>query len=81
MGLNFIFKVIEEASKGSKFYAKKQEDQARISQQAKEMKSVLDAFTLSELEAARVNADVLIANLRAGRILNKVKNATIVHIT
>jgi len=71
-----ISKVIEEASKGSKFYAKKQEDQARISQQAKEMKLALDAFTPSELEAARVSADVLIDNLRAGRILNKV----IVHV-
>ena len=70
--------MIEEASKGSKFYAKKQEDQARISQQAKEMKLALDAFTPSELEAARVSADVLIDNLRAGRILNKVKEATIV---
>ena len=70
--------MIEEASKGSKFYAKKQEDQARISQQAKEMKLALDAFTPFELEAARVSADVLIDNLRAGRILNKVKKATIV---
>ena len=66
--------MIEEASRGSKFYAKKQADQAKISQQAKEMAASLASFTSLELDSARADADLLIRRLRTGRILNKVSN-------
>ena len=42
---NVFLQVIEEASRGSKFYAKKQADQAKVSQQVKEMKASLASFT------------------------------------
>lgn len=64
--------MIEEASRGSKFYAKKQADQTKVSQQAKEMVASLASFTSVELDSARADADLLIGKLRAGRILNKV---------
>ena len=64
--------VIEEASRGSKFYAKKQADQMKVSQQAKEMVGSLASFTSAELDSARASADLLIEKLSAGRLLNKV---------
>ena len=69
---NVFSQVIEEASRGSKFYAKKQADQAKVSQQVKELKASLASFTSLELGSARADADLLIRKLRAGRILNKV---------
>ena len=71
--LQILFsQVIEEASRGSKFYAKKQADQAKVSQQVKELKASLASFTSLELSSARADADLLVGKLRAGRILNKV---------
>ena len=64
--------MIEEASRSSKFYAKKQADQTKVSQQAKEMVASLASFTSAELDSARADADLLIEKLRAVRILNKV---------
>ena len=64
--------VIEEASRGSKFFAKKQADQAKVTKQAKEMVASLASFTSPELDSARADADLLIGKLRAARILNKV---------
>ena len=69
---NVFLQVIEDASRGSKFYAKKQADQAKVSQQVKELKASLASFTSLELSSARADADLLIGKLRAGRILNKV---------
>merc|ERR1719334_2603832 len=71
-----ISQVIEEASKGSKFYAKKQADQARIQQQVEEMKLSLASLGDSEIAAARVAADLVVERMRRGRELGK----TIVHV-
>ena len=43
--LNVFLQVIEEASRGSKFYAKKQADQAKVCHQVKDMKGSLASFT------------------------------------
>ena len=64
--------MIEEASRGSKFYAKKVADQTKVSRQVKEMVAALASFNSLELDSARADADLLIGKLRAGRILNKV---------
>ena len=65
--------VIEEASRGSKFYAKKQADQAKVFHQAEQMVASLASFSAAELASARADADLLIEKLRGSRILNKVE--------
>jgi DNA polymerase kappa len=71
-----INRVVEEASRGSKFYAKKQADQARIGQQVEGMLAELGGLGEAELEAARLAADRRVAELRRGRRLDR----TIVHV-
>ena len=71
-----ITKVIEEASRGSKFYAKKQADQARIEVQVEEMRQSLAGLGSGELAAARLAADSIVARLRRSRRLDRV----IVHV-
>ena len=71
-----ISKVIEEASRGSKFYAKKQADQARIELQVEEMRQSLACLGRGELAAARLAADMTVARLRRSRRLDRV----IVHV-
>ena len=65
--------VIEEASRGSKFYAKKQADQAKVFHQAEQMVASLASFSAAELASARADTDLLIEKLRGSRILNKVE--------
>ena len=71
-----ISRVIEEASRGSKFYAKKQADQAKLQAQVDELQAALAALPAGELAAARQAADTVVAGLRRGRRLDR----TIVHV-
>ena len=71
-----INQVIEAASKGSKFYAKKQADQARIDRQVESMRQALASLADTQLERARKEADRVVAQLRADRDLSR----TIVHV-
>ena len=71
-----INQVIEAASRGSKFYAKKQADQARIDSQAEDMRQAMYSLTDKQLEKARKEADRVIDQLRTERVLNR----TIVHV-
>jgi len=71
-----INRVIEEASKGTKYYAKKQADQARTQEQVVELTSAASRLSDQELDSARASADVLIERMRNRRRLDKV----IVHI-
>jgi len=71
-----INQVIEAASKGSKFYAKKQADQARIDMQVESMRQALASLADTQLERARKEADRVVAQLRADRDLSR----TIVHV-
>ena len=71
-----INQVIEAASKGSKFYAKKQADQARIDCQAEDMRQAMHSLTHQQLEKARKEADKIVAQLRSERDLSR----TIVHV-
>ena len=52
-----INQIIEEASKGSKFYKKKQDDQVRIDRQVAELKLSLSRLRSDQLEKARKEAD------------------------
>jgi len=71
-----INQVIEAASKGSKFYAKKQADQARIDSQAEDMRQAMYSLTDKQLEKAKKEADRVVAQLRTERDLSR----TIVHV-
>ena len=71
-----ISRVIEEASRGSKFYAKKQADQAKLQAQVEELQAALAALPAGELAIARQAADSVVAELRRGRRLDR----TIVHV-
>ena len=71
-----INQAIEAASKGSKFYAKKQADQARIDRQVESMRQALASLADTQLERARKEADRVVAQLRADRDLSR----TIVHV-
>ena len=53
-----INQIIEAASRGSKFYKKKQEDQKRIDGQVEELKKSLNRLTESQLAVARREADM-----------------------
>jgi len=71
-----INQVIEAASKGSKFYAKKQEDQARIDSQVADMRHALAGLSITMLDRARKEADKVVEKLRVERDLSR----TIVHV-
>jgi len=68
--------IISEASKGSKFYAKKCADQVRLDLQIAEMQGALAKLSVEELSTARVAADSLISSLRRERDTSR----TIVHV-
>ena len=53
-----INQVIEAASKGSKFYKKKQEDQKRIDCQVAELQEALKKLSPGQVERARKEADM-----------------------
>ena len=53
-----INQIIESASKGSKFYKKKQEDQARIDGQVAELKLSLSRLRPDLIQNARKEADM-----------------------
>ena len=53
-----INQIIEIASKGSKFYKKKQEDQARIDGQVAELKLSLSRLRPDLIQNARKEADM-----------------------
>ena len=82
-----INKVMEEAAKGSKFYAKKKADQARTSEQVwgrsfpairfcsvqvKELVEAANLLSKQKLDSARAAADAVVERLRRGRRLDKV---------
>ena len=52
-----INQIIEEASKGSKFYKKKQDDQVRIDRQVTELQLSLSRLHSDQIEKARKEAD------------------------
>ena len=52
-----INQIIEGASKGSKFYKKKQEDQVRIDRQVADLKLSLSRLNPDHIEASRREAD------------------------
>ena len=52
-----INQIIEESSKGSKFYKKKQDDQVRIDRQVAELQLSLARLRPDQLEKARKEAD------------------------
>ena len=52
-----INQIIEEASKGSKFYKKKQDDQVRIDRQVADLKLSLSRLRADHLDKARKEAD------------------------
>ena len=52
-----INQIIESASKGSKFYKKKQEDQVRIDKQVEDLKLSLSRLNPEQIEASRREAD------------------------
>ena len=52
-----INQIIEEASKGSKFYKKKQDDQVRIDRQVAELQLTLSRLRPDQLDQARKEAD------------------------
>ena len=52
-----INQIIEGASKGSKFYKKKQEDQLRIDGQIADLKASLSSLRVDHLESARKETD------------------------
>ena len=52
-----INQIIEGASKGSKFYKKKQEDQLRIDGQVADLKASLSRLRADDLESARKETD------------------------
>ena len=53
-----INQIIETASRGSKFYKKKQEDQQRIDGQVETLKNSLSRLTEKQLTVARREADL-----------------------
>ena len=53
-----INQIIEAASKGSKFYKKKQEDQKRIDGQVAELQEALGKLSPGQLDRARREADM-----------------------
>jgi len=71
-----ISAIIENASKGSKFYAKQKETQARIDGQIDQLKERLSALTPKELLTARHEADLFIDQLLSELVLRR----TIVHV-
>ena len=68
--------VIEEASRGSKFYAAKMRAQERISRQVEDMKGRLSRLPEAEVARARQEADREADGLRAARDISR----TIVHV-
>ena len=52
-----INQIIEECSKGSKFYKKKQQDQLRIDGQVEELKSTLSRYSQQQIDRARRESD------------------------
>ena len=53
-----INQIIEETSRGSKFYKKKQEDQQRIDGQVETLKNSLSRLSEKQLTVARREADL-----------------------
>ena len=53
-----INQIIEAATRGSKFYKKKQEDQRRIDGQVEELQEALAKLSRTQLERARKEADM-----------------------
>ena len=53
-----INQIIEETSRGSKFYKKKQEDQQRIDGQVETLKNSLSKLSEKQLTVARREADL-----------------------
>ena len=53
-----INQIIEETSRGSKFYKKKQEDQQRIDGQVETLKNSLSRLTEKQLTVARRETDL-----------------------
>lgn len=73
---NKINAIIEEASKGSKFYAAKIKSQERIDAQLQKIKSDLAKITEDQLKRAEKDMDALAAHYRESRDLSR----TIVHV-
>merc|ERR1719391_1141300 len=71
-----INQIIESASKGSKFYKKKQEDQVRIDRQVEDLKLSLSRLNPEQIEASRREADGIVRRLQQSRDLSR----TIVHV-
>jgi len=71
-----INQIIEECSKGSKFYKKKQQDQLRIDGQVEELKSTLSRYSQQQIDRARRDTDKIVNGLRQERDLSR----TIVHV-
>ena len=68
--------IIEEASRGSKFYAAKTKSQERISRQVDDMKRTRERLTVAEIKRAEKEADLEAERLRSERDLSR----TIVHV-
>jgi len=71
-----INQIIENASKGSKFYAKQKENQARIDAQIENLKARQGSLTPKEIFLARQEADSYVQYLNQGLDLSR----TIVHV-
>ena len=71
-----INQIIETASKGSKFYKKKQEDQKRIDCQVAQLQEAHTRLSPGQIDRARRDADLTVESLRADRDLTR----TIVHV-
>ena len=71
-----INQIIETASKGSKFYKKKQEDQKRIDCQVAQLQEAHTRLSPGQIDRARREADLTVESLRADRDLTR----TIVHV-
>eukprot|EP00095_Tigriopus_kingsejongensis_P007038 maker-scaffold1013_size70870-snap-gene-0.18 protein:Tk07038 transcript:maker-scaffold1013_size70870-snap-gene-0.18-mRNA-1 annotation:"dna polymerase kappa" len=68
--------IIEENSKGSKFYQAKLKSQERITEQVTKMKTSWENLTQHKIDKALAEADRLVEDLRSSRDLSR----TIVHI-